>query len=168
MDSDSWRLAGVSLLVLISAFFVAGEYSLVGARPGRINAAARKGSRAAKAAAKAIANLPPYIAGTQIGITMASIGLGWIGEGALAKMLEPFFTRLGMHVIASAVAFLLVTFLLVVLGELIPKYLVIRGPEKILLKLILPLNATLFVLRPLTILLEGSGYYILRPFGINI
>lgn len=168
MDSASWRLAGVFLLVLISAFFVAGEYSLVGARPGRINNLARKGSRAAKAASHAVKNLPPYIAGTQIGITMASIGLGWIGEGTLSYYFEPFLNRIGLHVVASAIAFLCVTFLLVVLGELIPKYLVIRGPERILLTLIIPLNATLAVLRPFTVILEGAGYILLRPFGVNI
>ncbi|MGI8924473.1 MAG: hemolysin family protein [Fimbriimonadales bacterium] len=168
MESDSWRLAGVFALVLLNAFFVAAEYALVGARHGRVAALAKKGAAGGKAALRALANVNPYIAGIQLAITMSGIGLGWLGEQALARMLEPFFDGLGLHFISGAIAFLIVTFLLVVLGELIPKYLVLRTADKMLVRLILPLNAILFVLRPMTLLLETAGYWALRPFGINI
>ena len=168
MDSAWWQIAGVFTLVLISAFFVAAEYSLVSARLSRISAIAKKGNRPARVAVKALEHLPPYIAGTQLAITMTSIGLGWLGEGALAKLLEPALSGIGLHFAAGGIAFLIVTFLLVVLGELVPKYLVLRSADRLLLRLIIPVNLALFVLRPLTAVLEGAGFLVLRPFGIDI
>lgn len=168
MDSDSWRLVGIVALLCLNALFVAAEYALVGARPARINSIAKKGGRTAKLAAAWKANPNPYIAGIQVGITMAGIGMGWLGEQGLARMLEPLFSGIGLHLFAGIIAFLLVTFLLVVLGELVPKYLVIRSPERVLLKLVLPMNAILLLLRPFTVVLEASGYALLKPFGVDI
>jgi putative hemolysin len=168
MDSAAWQIAGVVSLILASAFFVAAEYSLVGSRVSRLSALAKKGNHAARLASKALESLPPYIAGTQLAITMTSIGLGWLGEGALAKLIEPALSGIGLHVIAGGVAFLSVTFLLVVLGELVPKYLALRTPDRLLLRLIYPLNFALWLLRPLTAILEGAGYAVLRPFGVDI
>jgi CBS domain containing-hemolysin-like protein len=168
MDGDSWRWAVIVLLVLLNAFFVAAEYALVGARPTKIAHLARRGGRAAKAAHHALANLSPYIAGIQLAITMAGIALGAVGEHYIARKLEPLFTGIGLHFIASVIAFLFVTFTLVLLGELVPKYLIIRDADRATLRLILPLNVILAFIRPLTLILEFCGYWLLRPFGVNI
>jgi len=167
MESDSWRLLGAFLLVILNAFFVAGEYALVGARPGRIAGLAKRGGRAAVAAKDALTHINKYIAGIQLAITMAGIGLGWVGEQSLAKLLRPFFDGVGLHFMSSAIAFLLVTFLLVVLGELSPKYITINSPERMLVRIILPLNFFLLILRPLTAMLEFAGHWVLRPFGVD-
>ena len=167
MESDSWRLAGAFILIVLNAFFVAGEYSLVGARPGRIASLAKRGGRAAEAARDALSHINRYIAGIQLAITMAGIGLGWVGEQSLSAMLRPFFDGIGLHFMSTAIAFLLVTFLLVVLGELVPKYVTINSPERMLVRLILPLNFFLLILRPLTAMLEFAGHWVLRPIGID-
>jgi CBS domain containing-hemolysin-like protein len=167
MESDSWRLVGAFILIVLNAFFVAAEYSLVGARPGRIAGLAKRGGRAAIAARDALGNINKYIAGIQLAITMAGIGLGWVGEQSLSEMLRPFFDGVGLHFMSTAIAFLLVTFLLVVLGELVPKYVTINSPERMLVRVILPLNFVLLILRPLTAMLEFAGHWALRPFGID-
>jgi CBS domain containing-hemolysin-like protein len=117
---------------------------------------------------RALANLSPYVAGIQLAITMSGIGLGWLGEQTLSHILEPVLQGIGLHFVSGVLAFLVMTFLVVVIGELIPKYLSLRSPDRMLLKVIIPLNAFLLVIRPLTIILEIAGYWILRPFGINI
>jgi CBS domain containing-hemolysin-like protein len=168
MDSESWRWIAIASLIAVNAFFVASEYALVGARRSRIAGLASRGNRAAISAVSALDKMPAYIAGIQLAITMAGIGLGAIGESFLAQKLTPFFDGVGLHVIATAIAFLSVTFALVVLGELVPKYLIIRNADRALLILIFPLKATLVILRPLTFLLEFAGFLVLRPFGIDI
>ncbi len=168
MESDSWRWGAIGFLILFNAFFVASEYALVGARRSRLNALHSRGNKAAGAAVHALDRLPHYIAGIQLAITMAGIGLGAIGEGFLAQKLSPYFAGVGLHLVASAIAFLAVTFLLVVLGELVPKYIIIRDPDRALIGLIYPLNSSLMVMRPLTLLLELAGFLVLRPFGIDI
>ncbi|MCH8273434.1 MAG: HlyC/CorC family transporter [Armatimonadetes bacterium] len=168
MESDSWRWVAIGILIFLNAFFVAAEYALVGSRAGRIDALARRGVRAARAVARALDDLPRYIAGIQLAITMAGIGLGWTAETTIAPTLEPLLKGVGLHVVASLLAFLLVTFLLVVLGELVPKYMTIRDSERIAVRIIHPLNAGLFLLKPLTAVLQGAGYLALRPLGIDM
>ncbi|KAA0228509.1 MAG: hypothetical protein AKCLJLPJ_00643 [Fimbriimonadales bacterium] len=167
MDSDAWRWIAGGVLILANAFFVAAEYALVGARPNRLRAAARKGSRAAGAAAKATENMSRYVAGVQLAITMAGIGLGWTAESTIANALEPMLSGLGLHVVAGILAFLIVTFLLVVLGELVPKYVTLRDAERSAVFVIYPLNVLLAVLRPFSWLLEGAGALVVRAFGID-
>lgn len=168
MDIESWRWWVIVLLILANAFFVAAEYSLVGARKTRLDSLAKKGNKRALLVSKALTSLPKYIAGIQVAITMAGIGLGVFGESTLALAFQPFFEGVGLRVASSIVAFLLVTYLLVILGELIPKYLTIRDSERTALLLIYPLNLFLFILRPFTFLLETSGFLLLKPFGIDI
>jgi CBS domain containing-hemolysin-like protein len=167
MDADGWRWVLFIGLILINAFFVASEYALIASRSARLEALVKRGSTSARAVLRAIQNLPHYIAGIQVGITMASIGLGWVAETTLASALKPYF-EWGHHLIASSIAFLLATFFLVVLGELTPKYLTIRNAETTARFLIFPLNFCLILLKPLTATLEGSGYWLLRAFKIDI
>lgn len=167
MDTESWRWLLFAGLILANAFFVASEYALIASRPARLEASAKKGSSSAKAVLRALQDLPHYIAGIQVGITMASIALGWVAEMTLASAIKPFFAW-GHHLIASLVAFFFATFLLVVLGELTPKYITIRDAESAARWLIFPLNACLVCLKPLTTTLEGAGYWLLRAIGIDI
>src|SRR5215218_4058997 len=127
LSGELWSLAAVAMLVFFNGFFVAAEFALVSVRRTRIEELASQGGAAARAVQRAIHDLDRYIAGTQVGITLASLGLGWIGEPALAHLIEPLFAWLPVdlaaplsHSVAVAIAFLAITFLHVVLGELVP------------------------------------------------
>src|SRR6187200_949312 len=119
-----WRLGAVLALVLANGFFVAAEFSIVTVRKTRIDQMIAEGHRGARAVRRAVSNPDPFIAATQLGITMASIGLGWIGEPALASMIRPIVAFVPaqladatLHTIAVTIAFAIVTALHIVLGE---------------------------------------------------
>jgi putative hemolysin len=121
-------LLSIPLLVALNGLFVAAEFALVAVRKTRVEELVRRGQQGAKAVEDATANLDRSIAATQLGITLASIALGWVGEPALARVLEPLFGFLpdtwgtvATHSVAVGLAFLSITFLHVVFGELIPK-----------------------------------------------
>src|SRR6266700_759997 len=123
-----WRLAGVLALVFANGFFVAAEFAIVTVRKTRRDQMIAEGHSGARAVRRAVSDPDSYIAATQLGITMASIGLGWIGEPALASLLQPallFLPALAAeataHSVAVAIAFGLITALHIVLGELAPK-----------------------------------------------
>ena len=123
-DTLGLRLAAVAVLVAVNAFFVAAEFSLVASRRTRIEAMIRRGDRRATAALAVMDNITRYISGTQLGITLASLGLGWVGEPALAEPIARLFQSLPLalaqvatHGMAVTLAFVLLTFLHVVLGE---------------------------------------------------
>ena len=130
------RLVAVILLVLMNGFFVAAEFALVSVRGTRIKELVAQGNSAAKWAAKALEHPDQVIAATQLGITLASLGLGWIGEPALSHLLEPLIDKLPVtlqegasHSISVGVAFATITFLHVVVGELMPKSIALQNPE---------------------------------------
>src|SRR5262245_65209398 len=107
-----WRLAGVLALVFANGFFVAAEFSIVTVRKTRIDQLVAEGNRRARAVRRAVTTPDSYIAATQLGITMASIGLGWIGEPALASLIQPVFAALPAplaetttHPVAATIAF---------------------------------------------------------------
>src|SRR5688572_9425400 len=134
--STAVGLLAVVLLVLANAFFVSAEFALVGARKTRLDEMARNGDRKARLARRAIQSLDRYISATQLGITLASLGLGWIGEPALAHLIEGGLTwlpagieRFATHAVASGVAFAIITVLHIVLGELVPKAMALLFPE---------------------------------------
>src|SRR5436189_6316851 len=136
MPDILWRLAGVLALVFANGFFVAAEFSIVTVRKTRIDQLVAEGDRRARAVRRAVSDPDPYIAATQLGITMASIGLGWIGEPVLASMVMPLLTFLPAqmalttaHSIAVAVAFAIVTALHITLGELAPKTIALERAE---------------------------------------
>ncbi|MCJ7707812.1 MAG: CNNM domain-containing protein, partial [Anaerolineales bacterium] len=125
---DLLKLAALVVLVAANAFFVAAEFALVSVRRTRIEELVAQGSEAAKWVQKATQDPDRFIAATQLGITLASLGLGWLGEPALAHLLEPIVAlvpssiRSGVsHGLAAAIAFGAITFLHVVVGELMPK-----------------------------------------------
>src|ERR1700716_1344866 len=124
----TWRIGGLLALVFANGFFVAAEFSIVTVRKTRIDQLIAEGHRGARAVRRAITDPDSYIAATQLGITMASLGLGWIGEPALASLIQPSFEFLPSplavttaHSIAVAIAFAVITALHITVGELAPK-----------------------------------------------
>jgi len=169
-----WRSGVALLLVLANAFFVAAEFGLVGARRTRIDALARAGHRRARLAEAAIHRLDHYISGTQLGITLASLGLGWVGESTIAGMIAGVFGGLpapwnvvATHAFSGTVAFALITFLHIVLGELTPKSLALLYPEEVSLWTAGPLILFSRVFTPAIALLNGTANLLLRAVGLK-
>ena len=174
MLETSLRLAAVLLLVLANGFFVAAEFSLVAMRRSRLEQLLAEGHPLAPAVRRAMDRLDAYLAATQLGITMASIGLGWIGEPALAALLEPLFHGLpedvaliGPHALAVAIAFSIITGLHIVLGELAPKSLALQRTEGTALAVAAPLTVFFTLFRPAIAILNGAGNLILRLAGLR-
>ena len=171
----AWRLGLVVLLVLANAFFVAAEFALVSARRSRIDQMASEGDRLARAAQSAMKNLNRYISATQLGITLTSLGLGWIGEPALAGLMDRFLGVFGIHPPAAAVhtvagaatAFVIITFLHIVLGELTPKAIALVNAEGVSRYLVIPLTIFAKVMAPAINVLYAAANWLLRQFGIN-
>ncbi len=168
-------LLAVFALVFMNGFFVAAEFSFVGARRTRIAQLAREGSAGARAAQGALEHLDRYIAATQLGITLASLGLGWIGEPSIAHLFEPIFDRflpeetaltVG-HTIAVVIAFALVTMLHIVLGELAPKSIALQRPEDVAVIVARPTIVFHNIFRPVIILMNGVGNGVVRLLGFE-
>ena len=137
------KLLAVLVLVAANGFFVAAEFALVGVRSSRIETLAASGSRAAKRLMNLLENLNAYLSACQLGITLASLALGWIGEPAIARLLEgPLsgFSETARHAIAFAVAFSIITSLHIVLGEQAPKLMGLAKAERVALTIALPMQ----------------------------
>jgi CBS domain containing-hemolysin-like protein len=172
--SIALRLLLVVALVLTNGLFVAAEFSIVTTRRARMQSLAAQGSPFARLVSRAIDNVNNYLAATQLGITMASIGLGWVGEPLLADVIEPAFDWLpeegaapASHAVAVPLAFALITSLHIVLGELAPKSLAIWKPERVSLATTPPTEAFRLALWPAIWLLNGLANAVLRPFGLR-
>jgi CBS domain containing-hemolysin-like protein len=164
----AWSVMGllsVPALVVLNAFFVAAEFALVAVRKTRVEAMVRQGVAQARSVQAAVANLDRSIAATQLGITLASIALGWVGEPALSRLLEPLLPEAWAGPVAVGVAFLLITFLHVVLGELVPKTLALQTPDRTSLLVAAPLNVFSRLARPFTLVMNGAGAALLRWLG---
>ena len=137
------KLLVVLLLVAANGFFVAAEFALVGVRSSRIETLANQGSRAAKRLMQLLHNLNAYLSACQLGITLASLALGWIGEPAIARLLESPLSGLSdtlRHGIAFAIGFSIITSLHIVLGEQAPKLMGLAMAERVALAIALPLE----------------------------
>ncbi|WP_394219161.1 hemolysin family protein [Halobacillus trueperi] len=166
----SMKLAAVALLILLTAFFVASEFAIVKVRKTRMEARANEGDKKAKRALKLTSNLDYYLSACQLGITITALGLGWLGEPTLEVLLHPLLEGLNLpsglsHTISFAIAFFIITFLHVVLGELAPKTMAIQKAESITLMLAAPLILYSKVMYPLIWLLNGSANLLIRMFG---
>jgi CBS domain containing-hemolysin-like protein len=161
----------IILLVLANGFFVASEFALVGVRRSRIATLADSGNARAKLLLRLIDNLNAYISATQLGITMASLALGWIGEPVFAHLLEAPLRGLVSdavrHTIAFAIAFTVITFLHIVLGELAPKTLALERAERTALTIALPMHWFYKVFRWPIRLLDWAGTRTVRLFGLH-
>jgi len=173
-----WAWTTVSLLcvpalVALNGFFVAAEFALVGVRKTRIEELAQQGVPGAAAVREAVTHLDRYIAATQLGITLASIALGWVGEPALSRLIEPAFAAAlpaawagpMAHTAALVAAFSLITFMHVVFGELIPKTLALQSPDRTALRVAAPLVVFARLARPAIATMNGAGNAILRWTG---
>jgi CBS domain containing-hemolysin-like protein len=159
-------------LLAANAFFVAAEFALVKTRGFRMDALAEEGRFGAKLTQHILKNIEAYLACCQLGITMASLGLGWVGEPTVAALLEPVLVRFGMpeaalHFTAFMVGFLLFSSLHIVVGEQVPKTLAIREPEPVSLWVAYPLHVVYLVFFPLNWLLNGASRSILRMLGVR-
>jgi len=167
-----WDVLGLLLvptLVLLNGLFVAAEFALVSVRKTRIEELQGRGVGGTRAVLEAIGHLDDSIAATQLGITIASIALGFVGEPALARLLRPLFAGLpaewvGLttHSVATIVAFLIITFMHVVFGELIPKTLALQSPDRTSLWVAAPLLLFARVSRSFVALMNGTGNAIVR------
>ncbi|MER9364975.1 hemolysin family protein [Mesorhizobium sp. M0518] len=177
-DDGSLRdILGILLvLVLVGAngFFVAAEFALVAVRRSRVDELAATGRLNAGRLQRALVNLDANLAATQLGITISSLALGWIGEPALAHLIEPLLLGLmgslataASHTIAVAIAFIIITALHIVLGELAPKSLALQRSEGTALWVVRPLGLFLFLLRPAILALNGLGNLVLRLCGLR-
>ena len=170
-----WVAAGlvaIPVLVALNGFFVAAEFALVAVRATRIEELVNQGVARAKAVQAAIFNLDRSIAATQLGITLASIALGWVGERAMEQLLRPVFEYLPEHIafvsrhaVSVAIAFSFVTFMHVVFGELIPKALALQSPDKTSLWVARPLNGFAWVSRPVVWVMNGTANWLIRRMG---
>ncbi|GAB4496339.1 MAG: hemolysin family protein [Saprospiraceae bacterium] len=161
-------------LVALNSFFVAAEFAIVKVRYSQIELRAQKGNRLADMARNILNHLDAYLSATQLGITLASLGLGWIGEPVVSKLLIAIFLGLDLemsedlaHQIALPLAFVLITVLHIVFGELAPKSIAIRKPEETTLAVSLPMRAFFLLFRPAIWVLNGFANFILKSIGIS-
>ncbi|MGB2876186.1 MAG: hemolysin family protein [Gaiellaceae bacterium] len=157
------ELLGVAALILLNAFFVAGEYGLVTARRTRIRELEQQGNRRARAVLAILSDPPRFIAAMQLGVTGASLGIGALGEQVLAKVFDPILAS----VFAFALAFLIITFLHVVIGELVPKGIALQHSETVALAVSAPVRGFFVLLRPLIWVLQRSTEVVLGVFGLD-
>jgi magnesium and cobalt exporter, CNNM family len=157
------ELLAVAAIILLNAFFVAGEYALVTARRTRIQELVQQGNRRARAVLKIVSNPPRFIAAMQLGVTATSLAIGALGEQVLANVFDPIMAS----VIAFTLAFLIITFLHVVIGELVPKGVALGHAERTALAVSAPVQGFFVVFKPLIWVLQKSTEAILRALGLQ-
>jgi CBS domain containing-hemolysin-like protein len=173
IESILFEIIVVIFLVLANAFFVAAEFAIVKVRSSQLQPMADKNNAGAKTALKLLSKMDAYLSASQVGITMTSLGLGWIGEPVTAKLLEPIFVLTGLsnpqtiHTISFIVGFIFLTFLHITLGEQAPKMLAIKNPKTTAVIISIPLNVFFVVFRPIVWLLNHAANLVLRAFGIQ-
>ena len=170
----TWHFVLLVALVFANGFFVAAEFAIVTVRKTRIDQLIAEGHRGARAVRRAISDPERYIAATQLGITMASIGLGWIGEPALASMIQPAFGSLPAriaettaHSVAVAIAFAIVSGLHIVMGELAPKTIALEKAEATALLVVKPTELFMKTFWPFIRLLNGTGQAVVSMLGLR-
>jgi CBS domain containing-hemolysin-like protein len=174
--ASEWIFLGLAiLLVFANGFFVATEFALVKVRTTRLQALVDEGTPGAGMALRMVEKLDAYLSATQFGITLASLGLGWLGEPAFAALLEPLIAQLVpesaratvAHTAAVVIGFVIITFLHIIVGELAPKSLAIQRAEATTLTVALPMRVFYFLFYPAIVLLNGMARRILRIVGLD-
>lgn len=168
IDRIIFHLFVIAILLLTNGFFVAAEFSMISVRKTRIAQLTNEGNFSAKLALESLKDLNKFIAAVQLGVTISSIGLGWVGEATLAKIIEPMFMFLpqgfqlvAAHTIAITMAFSLITVLQVLIGELIPKSIALQYPEKVSLLLAFPMKIITNLFAPFTWVLSKLAAFLL-------
>jgi len=173
MPEIGWQLVITVGLILANAFFVATEFAIIKVRGTHIDDLARRGSPLARIARKVINNLNGSLSAVQLGVTFTSLGLGWIGEPAVAKIVEPLLNFVGIwslaaiHALSFAIAFSILTALLIIVGELMPKFFAIRKPQEVALWTSLPFLLFSWCFYPVLWLLNACANGLLRLFGMH-
>jgi CBS domain containing-hemolysin-like protein len=173
VESILFEIIVVVILVFLNAFFVATEFALVKVRSTQIQPLVEKQNKRAKIALKLISHLDEFLSATQVGITMTSLGLGWIGEPVTAKILEPVFLLLNIssphtiHTLSFVVGFAVLTFIHIAVGEQAPKFMAIKYAKSTLLFASLPLNLFYIIFKPAIWLLNKTSNLILKSLGIK-
>ena len=169
-----WRLAGIVALVFANGFFVAAEFSIVTVRKTRIDQLVAEGHKGARAVRLALSEPDRYIAATQLGITMASLGLGWIGEPALASLIQPSLDSLPAalaettaHTISVAMAFTLITAVHIVFGELTPKWVALERSEATAMWVVKPTELFMRAFWPFIRVLHGFAKAVVKGLGLR-
>jgi len=170
--SEGWltaaKLLAVVALVLANGFFVASEFALVAIRRSRVDEMAAKGVLGARAVQRATRNLDHFIAATQLGITLASLALGWLGEPTIGHLLHDWLGHTpGAGTLSVVIAFTIITALHIVIGELAPKSIALQYPEQTSLAIAQPLGIFDFVFRPFIVALNGIGRFTIRLLGLR-
>lgn len=166
-----WYILLALLFVLANGYFVAAEFAIVKVRSTQLTELVARGSSRARMARSLTRSLDSYLSATQLGITLASLALGWIGEPAFARAIEPLFVRFGVfkpaiaHSISAALAFAVISFLHIVFGELAPKSIAIREPVRTSLWVAHLLRLFYFVMFPLIYVLNSMSNFVLRLLG---
>src|SRR5438552_13233380 len=174
ISSVLWRLAGLLALVCANGFFVAAEFSIVTVRKTRVDQLIAEGHSWARAVRRAVTAPDRYIAATQAGVTMASLGLGWIGEPAVAALIVPALSRFPSyvaeataHTIAIAIAFTVITACHIVLGELVPKWIALERAETTSMLTVKPTELYMRTLWPFIHLLHATAQAIVSGVGMH-
>jgi CBS domain containing-hemolysin-like protein len=163
MNVIAAKIIGVVLLVILNAFFVVAEFAIVKVRDTRIAELKAMGSRRAAVADHIVNHLDAYLSATQLGVTVASMGLGWLGASAFSEVFDVAMNPFA----AAAVAFVLVTFITIIFGELVPKSVAIRKAERATLIVAIPLRWFYLITRPITWLMYIVAAGMLRMFRIQ-
>jgi CBS domain containing-hemolysin-like protein len=164
---SGWHILIALFCVLLNAFFTAAEFSMVKVRSTRLETLQAKGGILARWAYQIVQNLNTYLSATQLGVTLASLGLGWLGEPAFAALLHPFlkifkFSETTLHGIAFLVAFALITILHIILGELVPKRMAIQKAEKILMSVAIPMRLFFWTFYPFLWFLNSLTNWVVK------
>ena len=169
-----WRIGGLVALVFANGFFVAAEFSIVTVRKTRVDQLVAEGHARARTVRRAVTEPDRYIAATQLGITMASLGLGWISEPALASLIEPAFRSMPaplaaatVHSLAVAVAFTAITAVEIIFGELTPKWIALERAEKTAMWVVGPLELFMRALWPFIRMLHGTAQAVIKSLGLR-
>ena len=167
------RIIVVVLLVAANAFFVAAEFAMVSLRDTRIQQLIEQRRIGARTVQKIQRHLDEFLPAVQFGVTLASLGLGWVGEGTLAAILQPWMVnipwgRVYAHGFAATAAFILITYMHVLLGEIVPKSLALQRGERVALAVAGPMDFFMTLSRPFLILMNKSANLVLRGFGSRV
>lgn len=163
-------LSIILLMVAVNALYVAAEFATVGSRKSRVQEMAEGGNRAAVSLLAILQDpkrLDNYVAGCQVGITLSSLIAGAYGQGQLTPLLEPMLGAVGGTVAAIVIVLFVVTVLQVVLGELLPKTVALRYPERLAMATLWPMNISLFIFKPLIFVFNGTAFALMRLFHLH-
>ncbi|SFF16106.1 Hemolysin, contains CBS domains [Paenibacillus catalpae] len=173
MDSSiGFNLFMIAVLIVLTAFFVATEFAIIRLRASRVDQLVLEGKKNALAVQRVTSNLDAYLSACQLGITITALGLGWLGEPTVERIIHPLFEKLGVHsdlnhIISFVIAFVAVTFLHVVMGELAPKTWAIQKAEFISFAVAKPIIYFHRIMYPFIWVLNGSATFLIRLFGLK-